>query len=294
MQLPDLWADPSTRRKYLAEKLSDGAICLVLGSGVSKPFGLPLWDELLRRMFEGHESDRPVTLDLRRQAEFFKVKFCGNDNATFMERVGDALYRGFSLDLESLKKNRLLSVIAALSTKAAGRRGGVVISFNYDDLLESFLALSGFDVRSVAEERYWRRASDVEVWHPHGFIPCAQAGRASKRIVLDQAEYSLIVGDDRHPWRQRLLSQMRSSVCIFVGLSLTDDNLDSLMIRAHETHAAKDTSTAFWGVWLTTTLEPAAHEMARSRGVFPLVVDDYSQFADELAEVVKIATDGTA
>jgi hypothetical protein len=244
--------------------------------GSQIPFGLPGWEQLIARLYAGHEPDRPSGIDLKRQAEFFKTRFCSGDDSVFIEHVKRSLYPSGPPAFEALRRNDTLGAIGALVMNSVRGRASTVINFNFDDLLEAFLEFHGFVVHSIGEERFWTRAADIEILHPHGLVPAYDVRDASRRIVLDQREYSRIVGDDSNPWRQRLLAAMRSKTCLFIGTSGTDDNMDSLIGRVHESHAAADAGTAYWGVWLTAGADAANQQLWESRGVFPLVLPDFA------------------
>lgn len=292
MSQPDLWADPTIRRAYLGQQVNDSALCLILGAGISIPLGLPNWEQLLARLYRGIESQRPTDIDLKRQAEYFKSEFCSCDDSVFNRRVKDALYDGYRTDFEVLRRNDTLGAIAALVMSSVRGRASTVINFNFDDLLEIFLEYHGFVVNAVGEERYWTRACDVEVLHPHGYLPSSINSRRemSRRIVLDQRDYSRVMGDESQPWRQRILTAMRTKTSLFIGTSGLDDNMDSLISNTHETHAMIDSSTAYWGAWLTVGAELHRQKAWKDRGVFPLVLQDYSEIPSELFAIAQQAS----
>jgi hypothetical protein len=95
----------------------------------------------------------------------------------------------------------------------------------------------------------------------------------SDRIVFDQMSYSQVMGDDSKPWRQAILSIMRTRTCLFIGTSGEDPNMDSMIVRCRDIHPAKDKRPVYWGVWFST--DASAAELWRSRGVFPWIVKDY-------------------
>lgn len=285
------WTDDPTRRSYLAQQLNDGAMCLVLGAGVSIQLGLPTWDQLITRLYAGNESSRPMNVDLKRQAEHFKNKLCGSNTEQFNKAVRDALYLNCETDFEILRRDDLLGAIGALAMSSVRGRASTVITFNFDDLLEHFLEYHGFVVNAIGDETFWTRSCDVEIYHPHGCIPHKLDGsrQISRTIVLDQREYSSLVGDESHPWRQRLLSAMRTKTCLFIGTSGLDDNLDSLVDKTQKTHAITNSSTAFWGVWITGHADEQQIAAWTSRGVFPLVLQGHARIPSELFAIAQEA-----
>jgi SIR2-like domain len=276
MSLEDEWADYGIRQKYLGDQLNDSAICLILGAGISVPFGLPSWDGLLDNLYTGRESIRPKS-DLPRQAEYFRTKVCGGRNTEFVEKVGEALYRGKSVDFETLRKNATLGAIGALVMNSVRGRASVVINFNFDDLLERFLEYHGFVVHALSSAASWTNTADVEILHPHGFIPSDPSRQPSDELLFTQDDYSRVVGDDSLPWRQKMLSAMRTRTCLFIGTSGLDGNMDSLIMNLQQTHAAKESSTAYWGVWFAVDPDAATCESWKTREIYTLKLASYEK-----------------
>lgn len=291
MNTQDRWVDPDELTAYLARQLNHSAICLVLGAGVSTAFNLPSWDQLLDRLYTGNEAHRNSSLDVKRQAEDFKNMVCKGDMNVFLTRVTAALYGGYNTELEHLRTNALLGSISTLVMSSVRGRASSVVTFNFDDILEKFLEYHGFSVAAVSDASQWTREADVEILHPHGLLPAPDSIErvASSSIVLDQKQYSRIVGDNANPWRQRLLSAMRSRTCLFLGTSGLDDHMDSLITAAHESHAAKSTSTLYWGVWVSKKIAEAERMRWAERGVYALQVDDWNELPKLLYRIAQQA-----
>lgn len=47
-------------RSYLANQLVLGRLSVVLGAGISYHFGLPLWNKLVQRLYEGTPNSMPT------------------------------------------------------------------------------------------------------------------------------------------------------------------------------------------------------------------------------------------
>lgn len=167
----------------------------------------------------------------------------------------------------------------------ASSRGSVseVITFNWDNLLELFLSYHGFVTDSVYEETHWANSVDVTVLHPHGYIPINSKEKCSADIVFDQLSYSNVIGDTSRPWRQRLLTILRTHTCLFIGLSGDDPNLDSLLCSCKPQHASRGENTLFWGVRLSTSTDEIEANIWENRGIFCKIVSNYEQ---ELPEII--------
>jgi hypothetical protein len=261
----------------LANDLNAGRLALILGAGVSEGLGLPDWGGLLDRLFASKEGAvRPAGLTPAEEADVFRCQYCGGDNMALLSAVRDALYLNFNLDFEQMRQNVGLVSIGALVM--ASRRGSVsqVVTFNYDDVLEWYLAYYGFSSCSVKDEQHWASNADVTVYHPHGFLPSPPSISFSKDIVFDQLAYDRIAGDETKIWHQVVLSILRSHVCLFIGLSGKDQNLRSLLARALDTHAPTGQSS-FWGVVFMDSAENPMAGFWQDRGVYCKIVSDYSK-----------------
>jgi len=290
MKLQNQWDDPLTREQYLAEQLNNSRLSVVLGAGVSRPCGLPDWKTLIARLFDAVGLKVPSDGDEKKQAEYFRSEVCRGNEVEFLDRVTEALYDGSDLSLKSLSQNQTVAALAALIMSSVRGNVASVVSFNFDDVVEVYLEYHGFVVQSVPDESTWNARSDVEILHPHGLLPSGPARERSKRIVLDQKEYSKITGDEARPWRQRMLSQMRTRTCLFVGVSGGDEHMDSLIVRCQETHASAVDGTRFWGVWYTNGQDAAAISSWRNRGVYPDVVgNDYEDLPKRLFGICQTA-----
>lgn len=275
MQSRDDFDSEDSLRQYLATQLSRGRLSMLIGAGVSTAFGLPDWRGLLERLFGNRGEVPPQRYSLTRQAEHYRDKFHQGDDVGFIKSVHDALYHGVDASFEKLRTSKTLAAIGSLVM--ASCRGSIaeVVTFNWDNLLELYLAYHGFVTGSLATETHWAGVYDVSVLHPHGFIPFRLEDGASEGIVFDQISYSAVIGDEARPWRQRLLSIMRRHTCLFIGLSGDDPNLDSLLCVCQPEHASQHEKTAFWGARFTTSADPVEHGFWEKRGVYCKVLGDY-------------------
>lgn len=116
----------------------------------------------------------------------------------------------------------------------------VVLTTNYDDLIERALLRRGFlnrNIKSYVRRREALPADAVPVTHLHGF-----AGRTGppKRLVLTEEHYHRM--QTGSSWQEELATERLSeSLCLFVGTSLTDPNLIRYLYgykKAGRQHAA--------------------------------------------------------
>lgn len=271
MSTHDEFADDKVLESYLAEALYKGRLAIILGAGISSAFGLPSWDDLVLRLEKKRGEHKNESLE--RRAELIKLNNFGGDTQKFKTAVHKALYKDVAVDFTELQHNATLASIAALVMNSRRGRASSVVTFNWDDLLEQYLMFHGFVTESIFEPIHWNATADVVVYHPHGFLPFDPAQRQSNQIVFDQNSYITLVGNESNPWRQRLLSIMRTHFCLFIGLSGRDNNLDSLLIAARDQHASKLEQTLYWGATFSTSKSLAS--LWRERGVYLRQVQNF-------------------
>ncbi|MFC2132277.1 SIR2 family protein [Bacteroidota bacterium] len=280
------WKNDKLLFKYLSDNLIRGRISLVIGSGVSKYFGLPTWQELIDKLYALKKQTPNTYISKEMQVEYFRESLCENDQDYFLA-IQDGLYSKAELDFESLKNLSTLSAIGSLVM--ASKRGSAsnVISFNFDNILELFLKYSGFVTNSRYQTNHWADNSDVDIYHPHGFIPAPPIKQFSDDIVFDLISYSKTIGDESNPWRQHVISIMRTHFCIFIGLSGDDNNLDSLLTRCHETHIAKEEGVLFWGLVFKKNVSKEDKIHWNNRGIFikEIKLDYEEQIPKELFRI---------
>lgn len=261
----------------IAEQLVKGRLSLVLGAGVSVPFGLPEWKKLIKRLYRSRDVSPPKEKTHEGSAEYFYNKFYKNNYDGYIKAIHNALYKGVDTSFHALRLNLTLASIGSLVM--ASRRGSVsnVITLNFDNLLELYLSYHGFVTKSSSLNDYldWVNYSDVTVYHLHGMIPCDINQEYSKKIIFDQKSFSEIIGQENNPWRQLVLTLMRRHICLFIGLSGDDMNLDSILSSVHKSHAISVNKIPYWGITFSTDGDRAKAGQWEDRGVFYKIISNY-------------------
>lgn len=276
MSLAHSWEKRDILQEFLAAQLLKGRIALVLGAGISVPFGLPAWATLITRMYEGVGVDPEASMTLPRQAEVFRVTHCRGDRDLYMASIKKALYQDVKVDFWT--QQSLLVAIGALVMASKRGNASDVITFNFDDILESYLEFHGFVAESIVNDKYWSGSADVRIFHPHGLLPMRSTVMADYDPVLDQASFSSVLHGERgRIWEKTLLNIMQSHTCLFVGLSGSDDNLESLLHRCYPDHVSIAEKHAFWGLRFSDSDNASWKTLWAERGVSTWVVNDYSR-----------------
>src|SRR3989339_1412306 len=274
----DDFSDDRILIPYIAKQLAKGRLSLILGAGVSVPFGLPKWEDLIKKLYKAKKTSRPKVISFESLAEYFRSEFYKNDYDGYIKAIHKDLYEGADTSFHALRLNRTLAAIGSLVM--ASRRGSVseVITFNFDNLLELYLSYHGFVTKSSSLNDYldWVDYSDVTVYHLHGMIPFDIINQGySKKIIFDQKSFSEIIGQENNPWRQLVLTLMRRHICLFIGLSGDDMNLDSILCSVHKSHTICVNKTPYWEITFSTDGDPVKAGQWEDRGVFYKNISNY-------------------
>lgn len=271
----DDFEDRANLTAYLGSQLYRGRLALILGAGISKPFGLPEWDALIQALFDSVGESVPVGKTATQSAEYFRLQHYSSDPDGFKEAVHKALYGNAKVDFNTLRANRTLAALGALVMSSKRGNASDVITFNFDNLLELYLEYHGFMTDSVSNDIHWIQSADVNIFHPHGFLPIDPKEPKSEEIVLDQRSFSKVVGRHENLWHQTAMTIFRRRTCLFVGLSGEDPNLDSMLVEVQQRHASKLENTHYWGVKFSTKDDAVERRVWQDRGVFYQIVTDY-------------------
>jgi hypothetical protein len=188
----------------------------------------------------------------------------GGSLADFIECVRHNLYRDFPFGLgfdynrekllDFLNENTTLRSVAAMcvfrdrsrqplgpACFSANPRIHDVISFNIDALLETLIknkypsgrASPDGVYRTIEKPAASSQHGRVNIHHLHGFLRFDQyikePDRESVALVLTEQEYFDFFNSPTSIFTYTFLSRLRENPCLFVGLSMVDENLRRLL-----------------------------------------------------------------
>lgn len=269
----------------LARALKNGYLRLVLGAGVSQSFGLPGWSELVRRIAEN--CGAVVEPDHGNETNAFNIysKFFQKDRARFEDALKAALYQDGDNSISYLANFPMMRAIGALSM--AGIRGGVteILTFNYDDLLESYLRYHGFVVKTTAKMPTRSSYADIEIIHLHGCLPKEKIIE-SRRTIFLTSDYDAEVNVDTL-WKQRASHILRSNLCIFIGLSGDCQNFRGLVTHANMEHVTQN-SHLYWGFRFSSDENDKRKTLLESSGIHQITMS-HERIPDWLLSITQLA-----
>jgi NAD-dependent SIR2 family protein deacetylase len=229
-------------------------LVLFLGAGVSIPYGIPSWKNLvLELLFEQAQGTRrlgrlwphyrravaswmtdyfdydPLVLarmverDLRsRTSASARRRRDGND--PFLEQLRKHLYANYRRPRERTTLDAIADLVASGSA-----RGSVeaVVTFNFDDLLERALVRRGVSIQSITSGDRQVHGG-VKVIHAHGYLP--RVGPLSRcDIVFTELDYHRLTESVFHWGLSEIVEHLRKSTVLFIGLSMADPSLRRLL-----------------------------------------------------------------
>jgi hypothetical protein len=231
---------------YLADRLIDGTLILFLGAGASRGFGLPGWTEFVTQFtaLAGIDNDLTPdsTADQKERALDVALRKINHDHAVKIKLIRKILYPDPSpLDARTVFSQRLLIAISSLLI--ARKRGHInrVVTFNYDNMLEWFLAVFGLAVRPIYQIPALEGTEDVRIYHPHGYVPHPTfAHKNSNSLIVGSKDANGRAGDANSLWWHKERDLLRTGIGLFVGLSL--DTFRDRAVQPHLREVCKELS----------------------------------------------------
>jgi len=241
-------------KAYKAKKL-----VLVLGAGVSIDHGLPDWNTLLQKLLFNALKDNELETNnepLSVLAELFTKVFSPNPliaarylknqferkrsaslkayprskrkkQFVFEEEVRKALYDRFDKGHSSYFFEEMQLICHPSNSGSIDS----VITYNYDDILEQYLAESETATTSfklIATAGVNPKVGDIPIYHVNGFLPHSNKYNIEKIILSEDTYHELY--KDNYNWSNFLqVNKFKDFTCLFIGISLGDPNLRRLL-----------------------------------------------------------------
>jgi hypothetical protein len=219
-----LVAQPRNDPQPIIERLAGAErLTFVVGAGASMEAGLPSWGGLVRALLESaapaslDENDRAAWLDAAGESGLLGMaataRVLAGSDEEFVKRVDELLYRGKGPD--HFDPGPLAREIAAWKQAYPEVQ---LATFNYDQLLER--ALQDVGLTAEAREDDTTEPGGVAfVRHLHGLLTGMPADDA---VVLTERDYAVWSSGS---WQDEFMTDALKGVCVFLGLSFTDQNL---------------------------------------------------------------------
>ena len=232
---------------------------LVVGSGISTNFNVPMWETLVTdiasspsvdgtKLINGESAKKSLPYKTEMLFQRFREKHSATkDGLTSLEEKNTVMadwhrlckkyiYRDPAPDLQkALREHPYLESLLPLVQDSH-----LTINFNFDDFLERSLALRkrekdvgnrGFEVVTDPWPQF--RRTDSVIYHPHGYVPSGLMEKTVDRFVFSEGSYSnQYVGARGHD-TSFLITHFARNTCLLVGCSL-EDELRNVLMRGAE------------------------------------------------------------
>ena len=216
--------------------LVNGKSTLFIGAGLSCTVAVPQWKDFLSRLLGKNqagsigEDDFPQIGESFAYSSIITGRYIENrfpmktdaEKQAFKEEMYNVLYENNPVPDSDLFKE--LKKIIFPEEDEEKTSVNQVITFNYDDLLET----------ALGEERcqsIFNRASYTgnlfPVYHVHGMIP--QKRMIDSTPILGEQEYHQLYKEAYHWSNVVQLFALSRTTCFFIGLSMIDPNLRRLL-----------------------------------------------------------------
>ena len=232
----------------------DKRLVLFLGAGVSIPYGIPSWNNLvLELLFEqaGHTRRlgrmlphyrralaswmtdyfdysplvlaRMVERDAKKRSQKKGARQPDDGTPIFLEKLRTQLYA------ECKRPPNKRTTLQAIGDLIERSKGNVrcVINFNFDGLLEEELERRQIPTISIFDGAR-QHSGDFRIIHPHGFVP--RSGPIVRdHVVFTENDYHDLTHKIFHWGLSEIVSELRHSTVLFIGLSMSDPSLRRLL-----------------------------------------------------------------
>lgn len=209
---------------------SEGHNTFFFGAGLGPGVKMPTWNELLNDLLNkakksSHSAigsvdysdiDNSCNHSALIIGRYIESGF--SDMKEFTEQMKASLYKNNPKPTSELYK----AIVKAIKTQKVDQ----VITFNYDDLVETALIGENIPVHSIFDRSHYS-GSDFPVYHVHGMIP--QTREIESTPVLSEKEYHTLYKESFHWSNVVQLQALSNTTCFFVGLSMNDPNLRRLL-----------------------------------------------------------------
>jgi hypothetical protein len=251
----EIEANPLVIIPQIGDCLRHGWLNLFLGAGVSKPFGLPMWHELVASILDrGNDAIFIKQLESKSDKELGKlVDSCDDGTSAYVEKVWRALYANVPVDLRTrLTSSPLLLAVTALMTGKVRGRVERIYTYNYDNFIEEYLRLLGYEVCVRKQPDDLSGRSDVEINHVHGYLPRAELPRKPPELILSAKSYRNRRVEIFEGWSMTIQESLMSKSALVIGMSGNDDSILDVFLAAkrrvekYHNHLRHDKKLGFW------------------------------------------------
>lgn len=301
--------------------------------GCKLPSWEGLLERIYQRLV-GHLKGKPTYQSLRAKNSLAVLggilkRLARSARMPFDRIVREALYRDFPFASQDVRTapycdrflrfvrqhNPTLRAVAAMCAIKTPRgftrnpRIRAIVNFNLHATLRSYSstryglssASHGLILRTIERPSAGPRLGRINVYYPHGFLDFDTAciddlsKEAPDRLVLAEGDYFDFFNRPTELFTYTLLTLLREHTCVFVGMSMQDDNLRRLLhysfqerllsyrVEGHDDLKSETRSIRHFALMLRSKNAYVAkwnQQSLTALGVSPVVFDDFAEIPD--------------
>jgi hypothetical protein len=229
---------------------------LVFGTGISRDFGFPLWEDLVKQIAEDSRVDGNQILDMPSAQTIKSQLLFQNYRAKVLEGlpqdfdqydrlhsriqsgwhaiVHDALYKNIPDNIDEFKgRDKYLYEFLDIIKDTR-----LTVNYNFDDTLQTLLndkatnkEIEGRGFRTIWSSDIQLYPQDGVIYHPNGFLPHRPGERPSDDLIFLEGSFGDQLLESISGHYMALSYHFSQNTCLFIGLSLDDPTLKHLLRR---------------------------------------------------------------
>lgn len=240
---------------HLVRDAEQRNLTLVCGAGLSVSAGLPSWYAYLQKIVSVflvhwkfqeienyiYKDSAPKQLSIALFDEYFEEELLDNnlpeqflkedslilaqlvknciEPANWNYLLRKALYED---KMQIIATGSLFEEVSELLIQCSKTITGV-LTYNYDDLLESTLLSKRFKTSSIINENHLMPQPNFPIFHMHGILPLK--GGLNGKIYLSEEDYLTDIIQPNSWYNQLHGTKLTSTCCLFLGLSFNDPSV---------------------------------------------------------------------
>lgn len=224
--------------------LNGGYLSIFMGTGVSMSagFNIPDWDTFVKNCCDDATIRYDKSGNVLTLMDKVQTKIPSKDWIQFLHKN---LYGTTTYNLNDMKTDLSVALMTLIVNSI---KGGIksIVNFNYDNLLQWYISSYGFSVNTVYKPYTLIGRADVDIYHPHGYIPLGESINDVEidDIIISHKDYQR-VRTSNYKWDSLLKQTILKNVILSIGLSGDDEHIYDLFYDCYNQKLMKDRILAF-------------------------------------------------
>lgn len=271
----------------------DESVALILGNGISIPFGTDSWtkliDNLLDSMTPYHISDPSHIRSFLNDSSYAISSFakCTFDRDSLSKKYDAALYSSIYRKFHSLMLNEN-TIIKAIARGKEKYPKIPILTYNYDTFVEQqYENITGNYLNHNLCDDYAKDPS-FGVIHLHGYIGYT-TGKSKDIILTDKEYFDAYLGHPKSKVRDVQINALTNYKCLFIGSSMSDLFQMSIIQDVARKEGKRWCCFAvmcFNGLTLNEKIQ--LMKFYRDKGIYIILAKDFEHMPDVVADLLDV------